>query len=91
MDDWIAYVLVSADGRRTYVGITLDLERRLAEHNGERPGGAKATRAGRPWSVGVSFGPYQSRSFAQRVEYQLKRRSRADRLEGGEPQLDPEG
>src|SRR5690606_21335056 len=29
---WVVYVLVSADRRRTYVGITLDLERRLAQH-----------------------------------------------------------
>jgi putative endonuclease len=81
MTPWHVYVLVSADGGRTYVGITCDLPRRLAQHNGDRPGGAKSTRAGRPWSVGATFGPYPSRGLAQSVEHRLKRRSGRDRLE----------
>jgi predicted GIY-YIG superfamily endonuclease len=80
MDPWIVYVLVAADGGRTYVGMTTDLERRLAQHNGELPGGAKATRAGRPWSVGASFGPFDDRGLALRVERRLKRRSGTRRL-----------
>lgn len=80
MADWILYVLVSDDGSRTYVGITNDLERRLEQHNGERKGGAKATRAGRPWSLGTTFGPFDDRGSAQKAEYQLKRRSGRDRL-----------
>ena len=69
---WWLYVLVSDDGRRTYVGITLDVSRRLAQHNGERPGGARATRAGRPWSVGRVFGPYAERGEVSRAEHTLK-------------------
>ena len=69
---WWLYVLVSQDGRRTYVGITVDLPRRLAQHNGERPGGARATRAGRPWRVGQTFGPYADRSEVSRAERALK-------------------
>jgi predicted GIY-YIG superfamily endonuclease len=84
---WHVYVLVSADGGRTYVGVTSDLPRRLAQHNGERPGGAKSTRAGRPWSVGATFGPYPSRGQAQSVEHRLKRRSGRDRLRP--PSRDP--
>ena len=77
---WTVYVLVAAAGDRTYVGVTTDLERRLAQHNGERPGGAKATRAGRPWRLGAAFGPYDGRGDAQRVERALKRRRGAARL-----------
>jgi putative endonuclease len=77
---WHVYVLVSADGGRTYVGVTSDLPRRLAQHNGEQPGGAKSTRAGRPWSVGATFGPYPSRGRAQAVEHRVKRRAGRDRL-----------
>ncbi len=77
---WIVYVLVSTDGRRTYVGITSDLNRRLAQHNGELPGGAKSTRAGRPWTVGATFGPYAERGEAQTTEYRIKQRSGSDRL-----------
>lgn len=81
MDAWLVYVLLSSNGRRTYVGITNDVERRLAQHNGELPGGAKSTRAGRPWSVGATFGPFATRAEAQRVELRVKRRSGRGRLE----------
>lgn len=88
---WHVYVLVSADGGRTYVGVTCDLPRRLAQHNGECPGGAKSTRAGRPWSVGATFGPYPSRGQAQSVEHRLKRRSGRDRLHPPSPDPGPRG
>jgi predicted GIY-YIG superfamily endonuclease len=80
VDPWYVYVLLSADGRRTYVGVTTDLERRLSQHNGELPGGAKATRQGRPWSIGAHEGPLESRSEAQKIEYRLKRRRGLRRL-----------
>ncbi len=75
---WWLYLLRS-DGGRTYVGITVDVERRLAQHNGELPGGAKSTRAGRPWSLIQRWGPYD-RAGASALEYQLKRRRAAQRL-----------
>jgi predicted GIY-YIG superfamily endonuclease len=70
---WFVYVLVSASGSRTYVGITIDLERRLQEHNGELPRGAKATRRGRPWSIGASFGPFETKSEALKLELRIKK------------------
>lgn len=35
------YVLESLDGKRTYVGVTKNMRRRLRQHNGELAGGAK--------------------------------------------------
>jgi predicted GIY-YIG superfamily endonuclease len=70
---WFAYVLVAGGRRRTYVGVTTDLARRLRQHNGELRGGARATRAGRPWRVGAVHGPFDSRGAAQVVEHKLKR------------------
>ena len=45
---WTVYVLCSETLATTYVGVTNDLERRLEQHNGEQPGGARSTRGGRP-------------------------------------------
>ena len=73
MTDWFVYVLVSGSTSATYVGVTVDVDRRLAEHNGERPGGARRTRAGRPWEVARVHGPYTSRAEAQQVEAEIKK------------------
>jgi structure-specific endonuclease subunit SLX1 len=71
--DWTLYLLVSARLERTYVGIALDPERRLEQHNGDAPGGARATRAGRPWDLARTWGPFPDRAAAQRAEAALKR------------------
>jgi len=78
---WSVYVLISETIERTYVGIALDPERRLAQHNGEAPGGARSTRAGRPWCLAVTYGPFADRGEAQRAEHQLKRRRGSARLD----------
>lgn len=46
---WYVYYLQGANGRGSYIGKTNDLDRRLAQHNGQKAGGAKATR-GRQWN-----------------------------------------
>jgi structure-specific endonuclease subunit SLX1 len=69
---WFVYVLASTRSARTYVGITTDPARRLTQHNGERPGGARATRAGRPWRIAAEYGPYDGRGEALRVERAVK-------------------
>jgi predicted GIY-YIG superfamily endonuclease len=76
---WTVYLLSSRT--RTYVGITTDLARRLAQHNGRERGGAKATRAARPWRVAARFGPFPSRGAALRLEHRLKTLRREERLE----------
>jgi putative endonuclease len=68
------YVLVAQnwDGRTsTYVGWTLDLDRRLAEHNrqDDRKGGARST-AGRLWAL-VYAERLPSRLAAMKREYQI--------------------
>lgn len=70
---WFVYVLVSIMGERTYVGVTNDLRRRLDQHNGRLPGGAKATRAGRPWRLGCTHGPFDDKGDALRAELRLKK------------------
>lgn len=64
------YVLLSrTEPRRTYVGWTLDLDRRLAQHNDG--GGAKTTR-GAMWGL-VYAERYRTRNAAMRREVFLKR------------------
>jgi len=70
---WTVYVLCSKSHAATYVGVTKDVERRLEQHNGLQPGGARTTRAGRPWTVGATYGPFDSRAEGQRVEHSVKR------------------
>jgi putative endonuclease len=67
------YVLAARSGNgrvATYVGWTLDLERRLAEHNGVGSRGAKSTR-GRNWIL-LYAERYQSKGAAMAREYALK-------------------
>jgi len=70
---WVVYTLKSASTSKTYTGCTVDAERRLRQHNGEIKGGAKSTRAGRPWCLAKTYGPFESRSDAQKAEYKVKK------------------
>lgn len=78
--EWWAYVLVSEANGETYVGVTVDLDRRLEQHNGNVPGGAKRTTRGRPWKLAKKHGPFLDRGEAQTIEYELKRQRGAERL-----------
>ncbi len=82
---WWVYVLRSTVRKRSYVGITVDLPRRLEQHNGELPGGARSTRGGRPWKIAKVYGPYVDRARASQVEYAVKRLRGAKRLTWVDP------
>ena len=67
------YVLIArnkAGKTRTYVGWTLDLDRRLTEHNGAGRKGAKFTR-GQAWML-VYAEKHRTRRKAMAREYALK-------------------
>jgi predicted GIY-YIG superfamily endonuclease len=78
--DWFVYVLSSPVSARTYVGVSKDPARRLKQHNGDRVGGAKTTRAGRPWQLSRVYGPFADRGLAQKAEAQVKRLRGCQRL-----------
>ncbi|MHC4823984.1 MAG: GIY-YIG nuclease family protein [Planctomycetota bacterium] len=78
--EWVVYLLSSTKETRTYVGVTTDLQRRLEQHNGVRPGGAKATRRGRPWRVHRIFGTFPDRGSAQKLEWSLKQMHAQEKL-----------
>lgn len=67
---WYVYLARCAD-KSLYCGVTNDLTRRLAQHNGDIPGGAKYTHARRPVSYAYTFACV-SRSEALKLEIQIK-------------------
>ena len=75
---WSVYMLRCADGS-LYTGITTDLARRVAEHNGEGGPGARYTRSRRPVQL-VYVEAVASRAEAARREAAIKRLDRARKL-----------
>ena len=68
---WFCYMLESIDGRKTYVGATIDPGRRLRQHNGELVGGARATK-GRTWKRRFLIGGFADERAALRFEWRWK-------------------
>ena len=68
---WHCYMLQSTDGRRTYVGATVNPDRRLRQHNGEISGGARATK-GRSWTRRFLIGGFADERDALRFEWRWK-------------------
>lgn len=71
------YILQCAD-KTLYTGITVDLDRRVAEHNDVKLG-AKYTRARRPVKL-VYSKKYKDRSQASIAEAEMKKLSRKEKL-----------
>ncbi len=75
---WCVYMLRCADGT-LYTGITTDVRRRIAEHNGEGGPGARYTRSRRPVQL-VYVEAAANRAEASRREAAIKQLDRADKL-----------
>lgn len=69
MSAWYLYILECRDGS-LYTGITVDVERRFAQHMAGK--GARYTRARPPLRVLATF-PYPDRASASRAEHAVKR------------------
>ena len=75
---WCVYMLRCADGS-LYTGITTDVARRIAEHNGDGRVGARYTRSRRPVEL-VYVEAAGNRAAASRREAAIKRLDRARKL-----------
>ena len=71
------YILKCAD-KTFYTGITVDLPRRLKEHNSSKLG-AKYTRGRRPVTL-VYSKKFRNRFTASRAEFKIKSLSRIEKL-----------
>ena len=74
---YFLYILECAD-KTLYTGITVDLERRIKEHNTSKLG-AKYTAARRPVKL-VYSKKYKNRSLASSAESKLKKLTRGDKI-----------
>jgi len=70
------YIVKCAD-QTLYTGITVDLLRRVKEHNSSRRG-AKYTRSRRPVRL-VYSKKFRNRSLAAKAEYRIKKLSRKEK------------
>jgi putative endonuclease len=71
------YIVKCAD-KTLYTGITIDLPRRIKEHNSTRRG-AKYTRSRRPVKL-VYSKKFRNRSLASKTEYKIKKLSRQKKI-----------
>lgn len=82
------YLLECTDGS-TYVGATVDLEKRLRQHNQEIKGGAKLTsnkvRKGHHWSRAMYVSGFPDWKAALQFEWRWKQLSRTRRINNVKP------
>ena len=76
---WLVYLLECADGT-LYCGVTNNMDRRLNQHNGQIPGGARYTRGRRPVRL-LASRACDGKSTALRLEKAVKSRTRAHKLQ----------
>jgi len=74
---WFVYLLATVQApSRTYVGATVDVDRRLKQHNGQLSGGARATSTvPGGWYRVCYISGFESKREALRFEWWWKRRS----------------
>ncbi|MBI1732937.1 MAG: GIY-YIG nuclease family protein [Gammaproteobacteria bacterium] len=86
---WYVYIVRCAGGT-LYTGVARDVQRRVEEHNTGGPRSAKYTRPRRPVTLAY-VKAFASRSAASRREHEIKKLSRARKLEliqaAGTPKL----
>jgi putative endonuclease len=77
-DTWHVYMVRCSDGT-LYTGITNDLEKRIKAHNSGKDG-ARYTRSRRPVKL-VYSEEVDSKSTAAKLEYKIKKMTRAKKME----------
>lgn len=68
----ICYILKSKISNRTYIGSTMNIKRRLRQHNGLIKGGAKATHHMRPYEIICILTGFKDFNTALKCEWLIK-------------------
>jgi predicted GIY-YIG superfamily endonuclease len=74
---WKVYLLQEVKGNKTYVGATLDVERRLQQHNQNLSGGAKATHNSQ-WKRVCHITGFPNQKSALQFEWKWKNLSKKE-------------
>jgi structure-specific endonuclease subunit SLX1 len=74
---WACYCLLSESGS-TYIGATVDVDRRLRQHNGELSGGARATSRKKGWTRVCHVVGFPDECSALQFEWRWKQLSRKE-------------
>lgn len=75
MSTHMCYCLLDQSGK-TYIGYSVDVDRRLRQHNGEIKGGARATQRGLDWVRIFHIAGFPNKIEALRFEWAWKNASR---------------
>ena len=75
---WYVYIVRCSD-TSLYTGITLDIKRRIGEHNGNNARGAKSLRGKRPVKL-VYYEEFLSQKEARQRELAIKNWTRSYKL-----------
>ena len=73
---WMCYCLESDSGT-TYIGSSVDVDRRLRQHNGEIKGGARVTSRGSGWKRVCHIVGFPNSKAALQFEWKWKRVSQS--------------
>ena len=71
--------MLRCENNSIYTGITTDVERRMEEHLGKQPKGAKYTKSRTPVTL-VYYEVFETKQEAMRRESAIKKMSRSDKL-----------
>lgn len=71
----VCYCLLREDGKRTYVGYTVNLKRRVRQHNGELVGGARRTHGSFEWTPKYVAHGFRTKNEAMSYEWHWKHQS----------------
>ena len=70
--NYFCYILGNDDNMKTYNGFTVDINRRIRQHNGQLKGGAKATKGVSTWSVLAYITGFPNNINALQCEWRIK-------------------